>query len=176
MTDSFRTHNEFIGGQVGFDTSWRLGRLVFDLDTKVALGNTRQEVTINGTSEIIQGGVPTNLVQGGLLANSSNIGRYSHDAFSVIPEIELKMEYRCSPTVSLFASYDALIWQDVAMAGEQIPTSVDTTRVPTLATFGKAGGVNPGFIMEHGNFVSQSVHVGVLWKFWSATGCPWFRE
>ena len=165
VTDSFRTHNQFLGGQVGFDTSWRLGRLVFDLDAKLALGDTRQEVTVNGTSETISGGRTTNLVQGGLLANSSNIGSYSRDAFSVIPEIELKVEYRFSPTLSLFASYDALIWGDVATAGEQVPTTVDVTRVPTNRFFGSAGGVNPGFTMGHGNFVSQSMQLGVILKF-----------
>jgi Putative beta barrel porin-7 (BBP7) len=165
VDDSFRTHNEFIGGQVGFDTSWKLGRLVFDLDTKVALGSTHQEVTVNGTSETISGGQTTNLVQGGFLANLSNIGHYSRDAFSAIPEIEFKVEYRCSPTLSLFASYDALIWQDVAMAGGQIPTVVDVTHVPTNPAFGAANGVNPGFSMGHSNFISQSLHAGVLWKF-----------
>jgi Putative beta barrel porin-7 (BBP7) len=165
VTDSFRTHNEFFGPQAGFDTSWRLGRLVFDIDAKLGIGDSHQEVTINGTSETISGGKSTNLVQGGLLANSSNIGHFTRDAFSVLPEIELKVEYRFTPTISAFASYDALIWQDVSTAGEQIPGVVDVTRVPTNRFFGSTGGVNPGPSITHGNFVSQSMHLGVLWKF-----------
>jgi hypothetical protein len=165
VTDSFRTHNQFLGPQFGFDSVWRLGKLNIDLDAKVALGDTRQEITVNGTSETISGGRTTNLVQGGLLANSANIGHYSRDAFSAIPEIELKLEYRYSPNVTLFASYDALIWGDVATAGEQVPSAVDITRVPTNRFFGAPGGVTPGFTMGHGDFVSQSMHVGVLLKF-----------
>ena len=165
VTDSFKTHNDFFGPQFGFDTSWRLGRLVIDLDAKVALGDTHQEVTINGTSETISGGRTTNLVQGGLLANSANIGHYNRDAFSVVPEIELKLEYRWSPMVTTFISYDALIWGDVATSADQVPSTVDVTRVPTNRFFGAPGGVNPGFTMGHGDFVSQSAHVGLILKF-----------
>jgi hypothetical protein len=165
VIDTFRTHNQFIGPQVGFDTAWKLGRLNFLLDARVAIGGNHQVIDIGGTSETISGGRTTNLVQGGLLATSSNSGQFTRDTLSIVPEIELKMEYRFTPTVSAFVSYDFLAWSDVANPGDQIPRQVDLTRVPTSAVFGQPGGVNPGVSLSHGPFTSQSLHVGMVLKF-----------
>ena len=49
VIDTFRTRNQFIGPQVGFETGWKVGRLNFDLDARVAIGGNHQVVDIGGT-------------------------------------------------------------------------------------------------------------------------------
>ena len=52
VQDAFRTRNQFNGGEVGLDFQTRQGRWTLEVDPKMALGSSRQNVTISGSNTI----------------------------------------------------------------------------------------------------------------------------
>ncbi|NOZ39903.1 MAG: BBP7 family outer membrane beta-barrel protein, partial [Planctomycetes bacterium] len=139
VIDSFATENEFIGGEIGYETDWRFNRWSLRFLTKVAIGNTRQRVDINGSTVIDDVAVnpPDNI--GGLLAQRyvlpdgtvvGNIGTYERDEFSMIPEIGLTAGYNLTPRLKLTAGYTLLYWSNIVRPGEQIDLDVNANLLP----------------------------------------------
>lgn len=129
--DSFATENQFFGGQVGADFRYRLGnRWTLDLRGQLALGDTHQLIRINGSQTIVgpTGGITTGV--GNLLALPSNIGSYSRDRFSVVPQLGLNIGYQVNNHLRVFAGYNVLYWSQVVRPGDQIDTTIDVTQVP----------------------------------------------
>ena len=139
ILDAFSTRNRFYGGQLGGRFSWSFfDRLTVDLTGKVAVGVTQQEVTINGSSTAslatLGAGNPTltNLVTpGGMFALQNNIGSYSQNPFTIVPEIGLNAGYAVTPWLTLRVGYSALYWSSVARPGAQIDTVLNSKLIPT---------------------------------------------
>ena len=110
MTDSFNTHNQFYGGQVGFDYERKYGAWSLDVRGKLALGATEQQLDINGIETITAANGSMNSFNGGLLALPSNIGSHYKTKFSVVPEIGVTLGYQVTPTIRLFAGDNFLYW------------------------------------------------------------------
>lgn len=125
VRDQFRTQNRFYGGQFGFASEWWLwDRLSLGTSLKVGMGYTSSRVTIAGNSSTIGNG-NSQFNSAGLLAQASNIGNYSRDSFSVVPEIGLNIGYSVTDWMRLTVGYNALYWSNVARAGEQVPTTIN---------------------------------------------------
>src|SRR5205823_8191283 len=58
VTDRFKTTDRFYGGQIGLASECRRGRFFFDANFKLAMGNTRQTVIIDGDTVIANPAVP----------------------------------------------------------------------------------------------------------------------
>ena len=99
--DDFSTRNQFYGAQVGLDGEFGRGPWSLDVLGKLALGDTNQRININGGQQVtnLATGVTTPFV-GGLLALPSNIGSHNHNAFSVVPEIDLTLSYHLNEHVA----------------------------------------------------------------------------
>lgn len=125
LNESFATDNDFHGVDLGFIYEWEARRWAIELVSKIALGVTDQEVRINGstTSE----GVTTS---GGLLAQSTNIGAYSRDRFSMLPELSARVAYRITPQLRASVAYSLLYWSSVVRPGDQIDYTVDSRVIP----------------------------------------------
>lgn len=124
VREQFDVDNDFHGVDVGFLYDWQTTRWGFELLSKIALGNTRQRVAISGTNTVGAGGVGVT-TPGGLLAQTSNIGVYERDRFSVLPELSARVVYRVTPQLSLNAGYSLIYWANVVRPGDQIDISVD---------------------------------------------------
>src|SRR5262249_4750240 len=90
VSDHFDTRSQFYGGQLGAQAKLALGRVFFDITGKVGLGNSREEVTINGAHAVNFTGttmlavpgpnIPPSTIQfqqvlpGGVFAQPTNIG------------------------------------------------------------------------------------------------------
>jgi hypothetical protein len=130
ISDGFATRNEFYGGQVGIAGEWKTGRWSIDWRGKLAVGNTHQVLDIDGSQQIFRNGtlVKTNL--GGLLALSSNIGHFTRDRISFVPEVGMDVGYQITPAIRVFAGYNFLAWTHVLRPGEQIDRALDVTLIP----------------------------------------------
>lgn len=124
IRDRFATQNEFHGGQIGLRGQMMRGCWSLETLGKVALGSTRQQVSISGSTQITPG---TNR-EGGLLAQPTNIGEYQRDKFAFIPELTFNLRYHATPNLSFHAGYSLIWWSDVVTAGRQIDTGVNTTQ------------------------------------------------
>jgi hypothetical protein len=164
--DSFVAHNWFYGPQLGGRIDWRSGKLSVDVTTKVALGVTQELVTIDGGSTLLNAGVPVVTVPGGVLAQRSNIGRYTHDEFAVVPEFGLNIGYQLTPWLQARVGYTFLYWSAVARPGAQIDGAINPALVPTDFTFGTPGGPNrPAFSPQQSDFWAQGINFGLAFRF-----------
>jgi hypothetical protein len=88
----------------------------------------------------------TPTVPGGLLALNSNIGNYSHNRLTFVPEIGLTLGYDITPRLQVTMGYNFMYWSNVLRPGDQIDTTLDLTRVPILndpTVFPPAANVRP---------------------------------
>ncbi len=158
--DQFQARNRFYGGQVGLEAEMRRGRWSLDLRTKVALGNTHEIVTISGGTLVspLAGGTPTTQV-GGLLAQASNIGRYSRDRFAVMPELGLKVGYQVTNHLTAFVGYDFTYLSNVARPGNQVDLGLNAGQLCGLP------GTRPAFAFKDTDFWVHGVNFGLEFRY-----------
>jgi hypothetical protein len=148
--DRFRTRNQFWGGQVGARAEMAFGNFFAALAGTVALGSTHEVLQISGLSTLQAtsgahfipwiGNVPLappypTTAPGGTLALPSNIGRYTRDRFSVLPEIEVQLGYALTQWIRCFVGYNFMYWSNVARPGAQIDRVVDIAQIPTFEIY-----------------------------------------
>jgi len=158
VTDKFGTTNLFNGGQIGAIAEYRLGRWFVDLRTSVGVGGTMQHVSINGTTlSQAPGGAPV-LAQGGLLAQSSNIGSYTRGITSLIEEVGVNVGYQFTNHIRGFVGYNFLYWNNVVRPGNQIDLGVNPNLIPPSTAGGPA---RPAFDFHSSDFWVQGVTFGL---------------
>jgi Putative beta barrel porin-7 (BBP7) len=161
VDDHFRTVNRFYGGQVGVDAEYRLNNWIFGLKAKIALGDTNEMVTINGATTINVPGVGSNTFNGGLLAQASNIGTYTRNQFSVVPEANLSVGYQFNEHWRAFVGYNVIYWSSVVRSGEQIDLNVNRNQIPPPV----GTGTTPAFVFHSTDFWAQGINFGVEFKW-----------
>jgi hypothetical protein len=163
--DSFRTSNKFYGGQIGGRFTWRTARFDLGVVGKLALGSTQELVFINGVSALNTPGSPPTTNPGGLLTQPTNIGRYYHSSFEVIPEVGIDLGYWVTPQWRLSLGYSFLYWDRVARPGNQIDRTVSASQVARDPTFGTGEGDRPVFLFRQSAFWAQGVNFGVEFRY-----------
>ena len=100
VSDDFGTVNDFHGVDLGAVFGLRRGEWLFDVTTKVALGDMRQKLSIDGSTKV--DGNPSLTVPGGWLAAPSNLGVYTNHEFVAIPELGLRSAFVPDPALDSF--------------------------------------------------------------------------
>ncbi len=160
INDKFDTLNQFNGVDLGILYNRRRGLWSLDLLGKLAVGNTHQVVDIRGTTQIDGGAVQT----GGLLAQTSNIGRHERDRFSFLPELGATVGYYLTPNFKLKAGYSVIFWSSVVRPGDQIDLDVNPNFLPpTAVPF--TGPQRPGFKFVDSDYYVHGANLGaeVTW-------------
>jgi hypothetical protein len=175
--DSFETRNRFYGGQLGFAGELRRGRWVFTGRTLFGIGTTHQEVTVNGgTTFVVPPTIPTppfpasGIYPSGLLAVSgANIGTFSQNRFSFVPEVGLNVGYMVRPNLKVFLGYNFLYWSSVVRPGDQINTTVNEQLIanqlfrdpvtPASPT------IQPTVPFKTTDFWAQGISLGLEWTW-----------
>jgi hypothetical protein len=163
--DAFRAQTHFYGPQVGGRVDWTAGRLSFGADARVAFGDSQELVRVVGTSSLITPGAATVTVPGGVLALSSNIGRYFREQFAVVPEVGLRVGCQISPSLGVSFGYSFLYWTDVVRPGILVDRTVAPGLVPTDRAFGTATGTRPAFQFHSSDYWAQGLNFGLDWRF-----------
>jgi len=168
--DTFSTRNQFYGGQLGAEGTATFGKFFVDLSGTVALGSTHQVVQIGGLSTLsaTNGTIPPpfpTIAPGGTLAVPSNIGSFTRDRFSVIPEVDGKVGYAISQSISCFVGYSFMYWSSVVRPGDQIDRFVDLRQVPTLPFYDPTVKTLPPPHFQSSNFWAQGISVGLQFSF-----------
>lgn len=159
--DSFRAENEFHGGSVGVMAQGYDGRLTWNLLTKVSFGNTRQTVSINGTSTTTIPGAGSATFDQGLLALDTNSGVFEQDEFTIVPELDLSVMYHLTSNLQVSIGYSAIVWTNVALAGDAIDLTINPTQIggPLI------GAARPAYTLQDGSFWAQGLTFGVHGRF-----------
>ena len=161
VTDHFGSRNNFHGGQFGM----RLRRQVapcwsVELLAKLALGSMNSKATISGqtvTTDVTDGSTES---EGGLLAQSTNIGTYDRDAFATVSEIGLQLRRDFDCGVHATFGYTFLHLSQVARAGDLIDRNL--SQFPPGALDGAA---QPEFSFITTGFWAQGLHFGLEYNY-----------
>lgn len=157
--DYFSTENSFHGAQVGFMTGTRYNRLTGEFVLKLGLGNTHSKVRIDGATTTVVGvGAPVTTT-GGLLAQSSNIGFYEQDEFSVIPELGATIGFNITERFRVTAGYTFIYWSRVARPHDQIDRDISLPVLPG------PNAARPEFTFNKSDFWAQGVNLGLEYAF-----------
>jgi hypothetical protein len=163
VNDRFSVSNRFYGGQVGVDGEYHYGRWSLGAKLKVGLGNTQEIVDISGSTRVVLP-PPLNTVTntaGGLLAQpGTNIGHYSKDIFSVVPEAGVTVGYQITPHLRGLLGYNFLYWSNVVRPGDQIDLRVNRTFAGS-SPVPPTGMPNPVFPFRTSDLWVQGLTVGL---------------
>jgi hypothetical protein len=155
INDRFETRNQFNGFDMGIMHNRRRGLWSLDLLAKLAIGNTRQTVDIDGSTRI-DGGAP---LVGGLLAQTSNIGTYNRDRFTILPELGVTAGYHLTPNFKLTAGYSMIFWSNVVRPGDHIDLDINPNFLPPPAV-PFTGANRPGFRFDDSNYYVHGLNLG----------------
>lgn len=163
VNESFGAQNSFWGGQLGVMIGLNYNRWALDTTLKVALGQTNVNAEISGNTQINSPGV-SNVYQGGLLAQTTNIGNYSDNHFSVVPELGFTVGYYLTPRMKVFAGYNLIYWSNVARSGGLIDPVVNPNLIPP-GTPGPAVPARPAQQIQFTDLWAQGVNVGLEFRY-----------
>ena len=161
LHDSFESSNEFHGADFGILWEGYRGPWSLEMIGRVGVGNTTQEVTISGATSTT--GLGSTFVDpGGLLALPSNIGTYSRDEFSVVPELSITLGYAMTPRSRFLVGYTFVYWDNVVRAGDIIDTTVNQSLLPAPQGNGPA---RPSFAFADTDFWAQGLSLGLDYRW-----------
>jgi hypothetical protein len=172
IQDRFTTQNLFNGVTIGLRNEMRYGMFSFEAIGKIGLGDMHQILQITGSTNVTSSTGPTGSALsagsafGGLYANASNIGRYAHDDFSVIPEVQGNFGINLTRSLSAFVGYNFMYMNNVIRPGDQMNPNINSTSIPLSSTYGAAGTAatpRPNFVIT--DYWLMGVNFGVSFKY-----------
>ena len=111
-------------------------------------------------------GISTGSAYGGLLANASNIGRYNHDEFAFIPEININIGLNVTRGLTAYLGYNFLYINNIARAADQINPIVNTATVPFSPNYGALNRpIVPRQIFAQDEFWLMGVNFGMMMRY-----------
>ncbi len=162
LSDVFDTMNEFHGAELGVNTRLQLERCSLDLLLKLAMGNVRSRVIIDGATVTTVGQAAPVATVGGLLAQGTNIGRYTHDGLAVIPELGASLGYDITSNLRATFGYTFIYWSKVARPGGQIDPNLNLSQLPPGPL---VGAPRPQFTLVTTDFWAQGMNFGLEYRF-----------
>jgi Putative beta barrel porin-7 (BBP7) len=165
VRDSFATRNIFNGGQIGAAFEQRHGSWFVNARASVGFGVNDETVDVVGNQFQLRPGQPPTVFTGGLLAAQSNIGSYSRDRFSVVPDFALNLGYQFTPNLRAYVGYSFLYWTNVVRPGEQIDRNVNLNFIPNAPPVSPGGPRVPAVPFQTSDFWAQGVNFGIEWRY-----------
>lgn len=160
LNDYFETENEFHGGEIGFmwEGGWR--NLTLEVLSRMAIGNVEQRVGIRGDTTLANGSVSQTFDNGGLLAQSTNIGEYERDEFGMLNEFGLTLGLYLTPRLRATLGYTLIYLSPVVRAGDQISLDVNPDLLaPPISP--REGADRPQFAFRETDFWANGLNVGL---------------
>lgn len=166
--DYFGTDNDFHGGELGLNVEFYRASWSLNLLAKLALGNVHQELNIDGGTTLVAPAVGdqpamTNKSSGGLLSQTTNIGRHTRNEFAVLPELDINLHYHLTERCSLTLGYTLLCLNRVLRTGDQIDTAVNSSQLFDIDHPGVSwvGEPRPAAVLRDTGFWAQGISLGV---------------
>lgn len=159
LYDRFDTQNQFHGAELGVAGRFYHCRWSLELLGKLALGSTRSDIVIDGSTETSDS---QGAMAGGLLALPTNMGSYHSDHLAIIPELRVTLGYELSCHLRAIFGYSFLYWSNIARPGDQIDLYVNPTQLPPPDF---QGAPLPAFRFATTDFWAQGMHFGLEYCF-----------
>jgi hypothetical protein len=156
VNDSFRTGNNFYGGNLGAETELKFGKFIVDMRGKCALGVNTERIDVAGSTVIGSNSFPA-----GILAQSSNIGTHRSNRFAVVPEGDLNIGYQLTDWCRVYAGYTFLYWSNVVRTGDQVDLRIDPKQIPKVGVPYNYTAQHPMVPFKTTDFWAQGVNFGM---------------
>ncbi len=160
--DTIDTSNEFHGVDLGMAIDFKRDRWTFTFLGKCALGNMAQDIHIDGSTTVTVPGAGSTTTAGGLLTQPTNIGDFSRDKFTVVPEASINARYVLNCRWTALFGYNFIYWNNVVRADDQIDFRVNTTQIGGGTLFGPG---QPELEFKETNYWLQGVNAGLELHF-----------
>lgn len=161
VSDRFSTENEFHGALIGLMGERTHGRARYSWLGKLGVGNMRQEVTIAGNTTLNLNGGGSLPIDGGLLAQGTNIGTSTRNRLAFVPEANFNLHYQLTPGVDLTVGYSIIYFTSVAFSGDQIDRQINLTQQGGPIV----GPARPTDTFNVTDFWVQGLNLGIAWNF-----------
>ncbi|MEM6472546.1 MAG: BBP7 family outer membrane beta-barrel protein, partial [Planctomycetota bacterium] len=167
ISDNFETENQFNGIDLGWSNRivrgyWSLEGLV-----RIAVGNTRQTVNINGSTTIVDqtdlNNPTSETFAGGLLAATTNGGSHQQDEFTVLPEFNINLGYQLTDHLRAMVGYTGIYWSNVVRPGQHIPTELNPDFLPPAVT--STGAARPLFAFDTTDYWAHGITYGLEYRW-----------
>jgi hypothetical protein len=166
VQDKFTTNNVFNGGQIGIDAECAKNGWIFGIRSLVALGVTTETVNISGLTVINSALSPQIVLPGGLLAQKTNMGYYTREAFAVVPDVGVRFGRQITENIRFTVGYDFLYWSNVLHAANQVDTVVNPYYVPTPGQpVGSPSPARPEFVYRSSGMVVSGVTFALEFRY-----------
>jgi hypothetical protein len=167
VIDQFDVQNNFYGGQLGLSSTLNCNRCYFSVTGKVALGVMHEQLDVTGYSTLTSSSPLTySRVNGGLFANTSNIGRYKHDVFAVVPEVDANIGYNWTSWLTTYVGYSFIYASRTLRPGDQYNPTVNPAVIPTSPSYGLGRAVStPSALLTQSDFWVQGVNFGLTLRY-----------
>jgi len=162
LYDLFDTNNDFHGVDMGLNALFRHNRWSLEFTGKMALGNVRSRVFIDGATVTTAGGVVDNDL-GGMLALTTNMGTYTQNQMAVIPELGVTLGFDLMQRCRVTFGYTFIYWSNVARPADQIDKNLNPTYFPNNGP--AAGAAQPEFVFMTSDFWTQGLNLGLEMHF-----------
>ncbi len=165
VVDMFQTRNQFNGGQIGLAGELRRGRWSLDGRVTVAFGDLSRTADISGGQALLLANGQRVNANGGLLAlPGANIGHFSDDVFSVIPEVGVNLGYQITSRLRVFVGYNFLYIGNVLRPANVIDPFIDAARIPNFPQPGNPmplANIHPVPLFHSTGFFVQGISFGL---------------
>ena len=161
IIDRFRTRNQFNGVDLGWAVKTTRGNWTLDGNIRLAIGNTRQKVSISGVSQISDpASIPVDQTHNsGFLALDSNSGEYHQNEFTIVPEFGVNLGYQLTDHLRFLVGYTGIYWSNVVRPGHHIDRDVNPNLLPPVDS-SPAGTNRPGFAFDTTDYWIQGINLG----------------
>ena len=162
FAESFRTRNQFVGGQIGADSDMRFGDFEVDLRGTFALGGNYETALIDG---LARHNDPAGAIAapGGLFTQVTNIGHHERGSFTYFTEVGGSLAYWWTEYFSLRAGYRFFYINSVIRPGDQMDRTVSIQPVPPPSI--PVGVGRPIFSFKESDFWAHGVNFGCELRF-----------
>ena len=190
VRDSFRVQNRLNGGVLGLKFEGRYGLFTTSFTGKVSLGTMSSRVEVNGFSNFLDltgrsGGLPgsgANVILGqngrvfganigaggalgGVLANSGNIGVFTRDRFTAVPEIGGNIGVAVTGGMTVYVGSQFMFFPDVIRPGSLINPVVNSSSIPGSPNYGNGGALNPGVTVRTESLWIGGATFGAMFRY-----------
>jgi hypothetical protein len=162
--DRFGAKNQLNALDVGLTGEFHRGPWEMMVRGKVAVGYNHQAVDISGGTEVLFAPAAPSANVGGLLAQTTNIGHHSRDEISVVPELDVQLGYRLTPSVTVSVGYSYLNWSNVVRGANQIDQVVNPNLIPPAVNPG-TGPNRPAFAFQRTDLWAQGLSLGLAFRY-----------
>lgn len=160
--DRFSAGNRFYGGQVGVRGDWHIGRWSLEFLGKIALGSTHEAIRIQGATAVVSPAAGLTVFPSGFLAQATNIGSMSTDAFAVLPEAGITARFQITDHLAASIGYTFIYISSVTRPGDAIDLGLNPTQIPLSLTGGTlAGPARPIATVRETDFWAQGINFGI---------------